>query len=256
MGEEKRSMSLRSGNMEIMQELRILSDKLEHVQSSIKRELNSKVDSLKSTLEKLVNMHKEELKAEIESRAKQIQDNIDLEIGHLTARMDSMEAVINGSKTKAVTRFDPDVSIIISGLEAEVDEDLSEKVRTLLTEGAQCQPLPELVAAERMRARGSGPGVIKVELRTTQDKVAILRQKRNLKRDDRYKRVYIRAAKSHTDRLVELNFKTLLREIPTGKSFYISGNGRVMRKDDDPAGSRSRGAASPLQGRSDHPGDR
>ncbi|KAL7404233.1 hypothetical protein ABVT39_011737 [Epinephelus coioides] len=120
-----------------MQELRVLSDKLEQVQSSIKKELNSKVDGLKLSLEKLVNTHKEELKAEIESRTKQIQDNIDLKIGYLTARMDSFEVVINGSKTKAVTRFDPDVSIIIAGLEAEVDEDLSEKVSTLLTEGAQ-----------------------------------------------------------------------------------------------------------------------
>ena len=237
--------ALRSdNNSEIMQELKALNAKLDNMQSSFKKDLNSKVDSLKSSLEKF----KDELKAELENKTKQIQDNIDLEVGHLTARMDSLESAVNGTKTKTVTKFDPDVSIIISGLEAEDGEDVLEKVRILLEEGAQCQPMPELVAAERMKARGDGPGVIKVELHTSQDKVAVLRQKQKLRRDDRYKSVYIRSAKSHTDRLIELNFRTLLREIPSGKNFYISGNGRVLKKDDNYEDGRPRRAASPQEG--------
>lgn len=91
--------------------------------------------------------------------------------------------------------------------------------------------MPELVAVERLRPRGPGPSIIKVEFRTVEEKVAALRLKHLLRENWSFERVYIRSAKSHVDCLIELNFRTLLRELPTvGKDFYITGNGRVMKR--------------------------
>ncbi len=72
-------------NPEVMADFRALHEKLNLNQCSMKRELNSKIDGLKTSVERLVNKQKEELKAEIESHTKEIQNNIDLEVGHLTA---------------------------------------------------------------------------------------------------------------------------------------------------------------------------
>ncbi len=58
-------------------------------------------------------------------------------------------------------------------------------------------------------------------------KIAILRLKQKLKDHPGYRNVYVRSAKSHTDWLIEL--KTLLREISTGRDFFITGSGRLMR---------------------------
>lgn len=35
---------------------------------------------------------------------------------------------------------------------------------------------------------------------------------------------------SEDARLLELNFRTLLDELPAGKQFYVAGNGRVRRR--------------------------
>ncbi|CAH1272533.1 Hypp4873 [Branchiostoma lanceolatum] len=82
-----------------------------------------------------------------------------------------------------------------------------------------------------MKPRGSGPGVVKVKFRSVQEKIARLRGKQKLKSHPIYEKVFIRSAKSHTDRLIELNFRTLLREIPGGKDYFITGSGRVQRRD-------------------------
>ncbi len=105
-----------------------------------------------------------------------------------------LESAIRGSKPAAGTRFDPDDSIIISGLEAKEDENVSEKVHYLLAEGAQCQLMPELVVVERIKARGDRKQQF---------------QKQKLRGDKRYKNVYIHSAESHTYWLIELNFRIM-----------------------------------------------
>ena len=42
--------------------------------------------------------------------------------------------------------------------------------------------------------------------------------------------MYLHSSKSHTDRLIETNFKTLLHEIPNGNSYRLAGNGRILKK--------------------------
>ena len=38
---------------------------------------------------------------------------------------------------------------------------------------------------------------------------------------------------THTECLSQLNFKTLLQEIPQGKDFCLTGNGHIMKRSDD-----------------------
>lgn len=92
-----------------------------------------------------------------------------------------------------------------------------ERVKSLLSEELRCDPVPEVVDVERLSPRGRGPGVIKVEFRTEQEKVAVLSHKRSLRDNENYSRVFIHAAKSHAERLINLNFRTLLTELPCGK---------------------------------------
>lgn len=77
-------------------------------------------------------------------------------------------------------RFDPNISIL-TGLAYEYNKDMAEKAREPLTEGLHCEQVPELVATKRMRARGQGPGVVKVTFWGVKDKVDILWLKQHLK---------------------------------------------------------------------------
>ena len=203
-------------------------------------------------LERLIAENRDEMKAEMDSRITILQQNLDLDIGHVSARMDAFESKLE--ETKQTVKFQPDVSIIIVGLAFTDGEIPRERASALLSEGLKCDPVPEIVNAERTTPRGSGPAVIKVEFRTVQDKIAGLRRKKTLRDNDMFSRVFIHAAKSHTERLINLNFRTLLNELPCGKDYFLTGNGRLVKRDQEqnprPNGAIANDSSEPTRRRS------
>ncbi|CAJ1069751.1 PREDICTED: uncharacterized protein LOC106519492 [Xyrichtys novacula] len=69
-----------------------------------------------------------------------------------------------------------------------------------------------------------------VELSSVQVKIAVLRRESKLNDNERFNKVYVSSAKSHAGRLLELNFRSLIRETAVGKDFYLTGNGRLMKR--------------------------
>ena len=47
--------------------------------------------------------------------------------------------------------------------------------------------------------------------------------------------MFIQSAKSQLERLLELNARTHLRELPQGRSYRVSGNGCILRRRDNEA---------------------
>ena len=82
----------------------------------------------------------------------------------------------------------------------------------------------------RTPARDGSSGIFKVEFASKEDKIEVLRRKATLKQSHEFKNVYLRSSMSHTERLSQLNFKTLLSELPQGKDLRLTGNGRIIRK--------------------------
>ncbi|CAJ1050810.1 coiled-coil-helix-coiled-coil-helix domain-containing protein 7 isoform X6 [Xyrichtys novacula] len=186
---------------------------INEVHTSLEKLLDSKV----KRLEQLIAENHDEMKAEMDTKISLLQQNLDLDIGHVTAKLEEAKCHVN--------KFQSDVSIIILGLAFTEGEIPWERANALLFEGLKCDPVPEIVIAERTTPRGQGPGVIKVEFRTVQDKVAVLHCKKNLRDNELFSRVFIHATKSHTERLINLNFRTLLSELPCGKDYFLTGNG-------------------------------
>lgn len=242
----------------IMAELRSHRDAFMTLQSQ-SDSLKSQINEVHTSLEKLLDCkvgclvrfiaeNKEELKAEMDDKVRQIQDNLNLDVGQLSARMERLEAKLDEAKRPAFG-FHSDVSVIIVGLPFIDGEIPLQRVRSLLVEGLHCDPVPEIVKAERMKPRGRGPGVIKVELRSQQDKVAVLRRKQNFRENERFRRVFIHAAKSHAERLISDNFRTLLSELPIGKEYFLTGTGRLRRREQkEAASSDSRSRRSTASG--------
>ncbi|KAK7929363.1 hypothetical protein WMY93_005758 [Mugilogobius chulae] len=167
------------------------------------------------------------MKKELETTAAEIRANLDAEVAIMSVRMERIEAKI---ANKSTLRFDPIVSVIIVGLQQEDHEDLMAKVLDLLRNGLCCDPVPTPAAVERVRARGNKPGVVKVQLSSVEEKVAVLKRKAKLKEDVRFQRVFVASAKSHAERLLDLNFRALLRETFVGKDFYLAANGRLVKR--------------------------
>ena len=104
------------------------------------------------------------------------------------------------------------------------------KINTLIKEGLQIQNL-ETVNAERLAARYGKPGLIKAQLQSKNAKIQVLRSKKALLTTKDYKGVFLRGAKSHVERLIELNFKTILGEMPNGSNYRVTNSGRLVSSD-------------------------
>lgn len=73
-------------------------------------------------------------------------------------------------------------------------------------------------------------GLVKISFQSVEQKIEVLRKKRGLMATPAYKSVFLRSSKSHTERLIELNAKTILSQIPNGNQFRITSNGRIVKK--------------------------
>ena len=87
-----------------------------------------------------------------------------------------------------------------------------------------------IVGVMRTPQHQNRKGVFKIELCSKQDKIDVLHCKASLKHSREFQRVYLRSSMSHNERLQQLNFKTLLQEIPNGDGYRITGSGRLIKK--------------------------
>ena len=125
------------------------------------------------------------------------------------------------------------MSVIVSGLPYIHGEDLMQKAQDLVNAlGNDVTHNVNITNTVRYRTRYlDRPGPVKVTFRTVQEKVAVLRNKMQLKNIEEYQEVYVKSCKSHAERLIEINARTLLRQMPNGRDFRVDANGRIQRRE-------------------------
>ena len=73
--------------------------------------------------------------------------------------------------------------------------------------------------------------MLKIAFADIDQKIAVLRAKRNLANSNTLNKVRIWGSTSHAERLIEHNFKTLLNVVPGAYEKYrIAGNGKLIEK--------------------------
>ena len=118
-------------------------------------------------------------------------------------------------------------------------ENVKDKIKLLVEDGLGMDP-SIVIDAKRTPWRNNRPGIVKVQLASVDTKVKLLRQKMHLKNTDKYNRVFMHSSKSHEERLIELNCRELIRNMPGRDQYYFTGSGRLQRQNDDSTGSRDR----------------
>ena len=200
--------------------------KLEAVQDS----LSYKVDSVKQELLGIINTKI----GQIEQSYKQELDQIRNDLSHLKVEVTSMQSAASmnpgsAQDNKHLLR-DSDRCIIIQGLPFMPTEDLGLKVTSLLTSLGSVSAKINVMACERLNNRGRGPALVKVAFATPEEKISILQEKATLKQSQAFQNVYIRSAKSHAERVQEKNVKTLLKLLPCGSDYRLTGHGILVHK--------------------------
>ena len=94
------------------------------------------------------------------------------------------------------------------------------------------QVAQKITDVKRCPGRSTGkPLLLKIAFENVEQKDEVLRAKVNLKRSRDFKNVYLRRSKNHTERILELNAKPLLSELPNGNQHRVTANGRIVKKD-------------------------
>ena len=155
------------------------------------------------------------------------------ELAELTQKYNALEQQNKQVTQKLVEEYSPAVTIVATNMPYSKGEDTYMKACDLLYNHMDMNSI-HIVKAKRTPEREGKPGIVKIELGSTEEKISVLRQKSKLaSSQSEYNRVYLRSSKPHVERLTEINFRTLLRELPNGNQYRMTGNGRIIRKDDD-----------------------
>lgn len=220
-------------------------DKLTVIAKAVQN-LQAGQQSLKSTLESKLDKFRNEFISSIDEKFKAMRSDIDLElavhkkdidqlsqsIDSIVRRLDSIEnQQCPGPSPQNVNSplDDPNLTIIASNV-TETHDEILDVARDLVS---NLDSSINVTAASRLNSRFGKPGLVKISFSSLEEKKAILREKRRLRDTEKYKNVYLRSSKSHTDRLIELNARTILNEIPNGRQFRITSNGRIVKKQNE-----------------------
>ena len=125
-------------------------------------------------------------------------------------------------------------SLVLEGVRIRPDQDLEEMVDSFIHEGLDL-PSVRVYAVKTMERRNlssSTPPLVKVELKDEKTKIQALRARPQLAGKTKFKNIRMRSSQSHEERIMALNSKLLLSLIPGGENYVVTGNSRIVSKDD------------------------
>ncbi|WAR21523.1 LOW QUALITY PROTEIN: hypothetical protein MAR_015497, partial [Mya arenaria] len=233
-------------SVKIDQVLSIVGD-MKVTQEGMKRTLERKIDNLRNEMMKNFD--------------KPSSNHIGKETSRIDGLMNSMKdiqvrlrAVEDGTPTPAEPREvdhlnDPDYCIIATGIPKQDDEDLFEKANSLIRAlGENVYSRVTVTGTIRLPSKLRGkPGPLKISFGSTPEKVLVLRHNMKLKDMENYQDVFIKSSKSHAERLIELNARTILRQLPQGAGYRVDANGRIRpRPEQQPAAARDSDTPRPF----------
>ena len=189
-------------------------------------------EDLKSALQQEIKNLREEMVERIDSRVSTMKKAVDKELGSMRSeinkikkmetRVEKVEGAVNNVRPDdPEISFLTDRSIVVLNLIESANVVATDEVKNLLTDGLDLQNI-DIVKAERTPGKNGKLGIVKVQFQTKEAKV-------NAKTEN-YKKVYLKGLMTHSERLIELNARTLLSQIPQKKDFRITSSGRIVSR--------------------------
>ena len=124
------------------------------------------------------------------------------------------------------------LNIVCMNLKESGDSDLGLANRIVGSLGQDVADDVRITGACRLKSNvRDKPGIFKIAFRNLEDKKKVLRSKVKLKDHAEFKNVFLRSSKTHTERLLELNTRTLLKHIPNGDQLRLTSHGKIVPKD-------------------------
>ena len=198
------------------------------LQNSMRNVVRNEVRAVREEVEKEMTELKREMGKRQEASSRQVDEIAKLtqrEIGKI--REDTQKEICDLSK-RISERPGPDGEqrIVIRNLQESPNEDIVEVVNDLLSQELQVNT--RVQAAERKRTFNDKPGVVIADLRSKDDTIEILRNKRKLRDSENHSEVMIFKDKPLHVRQMEANFHTVINAV--AKDQLVIQGGRVQNR--------------------------
>ena len=210
-----------------------------------------------STIDEKIRVLKADIDLDIGINTRRIDELVN-SVQSLSGRIDQVERVTESAQDNGVFSGQDDHSVAGGfmnwprGGAASQADPLDDNNRTVIVKnvpyedgeardilnalGEEVSSRVNVTALARLKPRFRiKPGLVKIGFESVEQKILVLRNKHELKDQQRFRKVFIQSSKSHVERLLELNARTLLRELHTGKSFRVTANGRIKEKQENDA---------------------
>ena len=174
--------------------------------------LKGSFESLNTTVNGLEDKIMSQIRGTIREETRKYSDELEL----LKGRMENMETRLGSlaGASAATKSFDVNSSVIVLNLVQHDKEDVAALCQDLFRDVLGTNAT--VVKAERTRRRTDKPALIKCQLSNLEEKIEVLRCKKKVRETDDHKNVLIARMKTHEERLIEGNFKSILKDLPKG----------------------------------------
>ena len=235
-------MSLGSGSTqylaltELIQEVKNAVEEHKQTMTEEIRKIQDSQAKFQEHVDKQLQTLGNNLKTHIQNSVDEMRKYVDGEMGKMSSKITEIEEKVAGLEAKETPEYHPDVSIIMSKVPMEEDEDIKSVVDKIIHDELAL-PQVQVIRAMRLPQRNQNPGspnvppLIKVQLHDLETKKRVLREKKRLQNSANFQNVWIRTSKPHSERIMEMNCRTILELMgPKGKEMFISGSGKIVKK--------------------------
>ncbi|MEW8548011.1 MAG: hypothetical protein AB2693_31290 [Candidatus Thiodiazotropha sp.] len=196
-------------------------------------EFNDRINGLASKLE---NKIRQSVENKIETKLKQATDQLKSDIDLKGIKQD-ITTVKKSYADIAKSEIGIESDIVIRNYisdprEADEPQLTLNKVNSLLRDGLKFADI-KVTKCERKKSRGSKPGVIIATVATREQKQKVLDNKKKLRNIQQFSKVYIEDARPLTSRINEANMLTVLQELDKKDQYFMSSNGRLLKKNNN-----------------------
>lgn len=201
----------RSFRQSVEESIKKLGAKIEAESKDIKDELHLEVAQVKNQIDA------------IENKILDVEQSMTRELVTLKSRVEKVEEATN------LSEYHQDLTVIVTGLRYEENENVKEKAERLVEEGMGLDI--GVVRAMRTPFKANKPGIVKIQLSKKEDKIRVLRNKGKLQEKDQYNRVFVRSSLSHAEHMAQINTQTILKELGLDSKYRMAGSGRLVQRE-------------------------
>ena len=140
------------------------------------------------------------------------------DVSSIKSNMSKMHKSQNPEKTGDIS-----LNIVIRNLPQTHGENVLNKVNGLVKDGLKIKDVSVMTAERKANRSDYEHGIVIAKCASANDKRKIMSNKRNLKSDRKYSRVYIDHDMSREDRIMASNLKSIVKAVGNNK-LYVRGN--------------------------------